>query len=160
MSSNFNSFDPYNAGADKYTDTIFISAQDRLEEILVNLKSKDCQAEEAQYDQWDWPSLSLAGFEIITMYIKKEGSDELHSEIVGVPMQPLEDGMVIFRLSGSSFGGEYGKYIGLVEVQYVGSDRSGERIVTARNFIPFEVREDFYCDPFDEYFSECAGGVK
>ncbi len=158
MSGNFNSFDPYNVSENKYTDTIFISAQDRLEEVVVDLRSMDCQTEGVQYEQWDWPNLSLAGFHEVIMYVKKEGEDELNSEVIGVPMQPLEDGKVIFRFSGPAFGGEVGRYVGLVEVRYKGSDRSGDRIVTARNFIPFEVREDFYCNPFDEYFSECAGG--
>jgi len=158
MSSNFNSFDPYNISNNKYTDTIFISAQDRLEEVVVDLRSSDCQSEDSLYSQWEWPDLSLAGFNEVIMYIKEENSDELHSEIIGVPMQPLEEGKVIFRFDGASFGGEQGKHIGLVEVRYKGSDRSGDRIVTARNYIPFEVREDFYCNPFDEYFKECAGG--
>jgi len=158
MSGNFNSFDPYNATDSKYSETIFMSAQDRLEEVIVDLRSMDCQSEGNQYEQWDWPNLSLAGFHEVKMYIKKENEDELDSEIIGVPMQPLEDGKVIFRFDGDAFGGGVGKYVGLVEVRYKGSDRSGDKIVAARNFIPFEVREDFYCDPFDEYFNECAGG--
>ena len=157
MSSNFNSFAPYNAANSQYSSTIFISAQDRLEEVEVDLKSQECQSDDTAYNQYDWPNLSLAGFHKVIMYIKKEGSDELDSELIGVPMQPLEDGKVIFRVSGEAFGGQVGKYIGLVEVRYKGSDRSGDKIVTARNYIPFEVREDFYCNPFDEYFSECAG---
>ncbi len=157
MAGNFNSFDPVTNLTDKFSDTIFISAQDRLEEIVVGLKAKDCQHESQGYEQWDWPPLSLAGFHYVTMFIKRVGSDELDSEIIGVPMQPLEDGNVIFRVSGAAFGGEVGEYIGLVEVRYKASDRSGDRIVTARNYIPFEVREDFYCDPFGDYFEECSG---
>jgi hypothetical protein len=157
MSSNFNSFAPYNAANLQYSSTIFISAQDRLEEIIVDMKARNCQDEDSTYNQSDWPSLSLAGFSEVNMYIKKEGSDELHSEIRGVPLSPLEGGQVLFRVLGESFGGEVGKYVGLVEVRYKSSDRSGDRIVTARNYIPLEVREDFYCNPFDEYFSECAG---
>ena len=158
MSSNFNSFKPYNIQDSTYSATIFISAQDRLEEIQVDLKSKSCQDEDTEYNKSEWPPLTLAGYSEVNMYIKKEGSDELHSEIRGVPMSPLEDGKCLFRILGGSFGGEIGKYVGLVEVRYKGSDRSGDRIVTCRNYIPFEVREDFYCNPFDEYFSECSGG--
>ena len=158
MSGNFNSFAPYNASKNTYSEIIFISAQDRLEEIHVDLRGLDCQYENtASTQQWDWPNLNLAGFHEVVMYIKKEGSDELESEVVGVPITPLEDGNVLFRFDGAVFGGEVGRYVGLVEIRYKGSDRSGDKIVTARNFIPFEVREDFNCDPFDEYFEECAG---
>ena len=158
MASNFNSFEPYNATQSQFSDTIFISAEDRLEEIEVDLRALNCQYEGSQYKPWDWPNLGLEGYKEVRMYIKEHGSDDLYSEIVGVPIQPLSDGKVLFRIPGSAFGREEGRYIGLVEVEYKGSDTSGNRIVTARNYIPFEVREEFYCDPFDPDFGDCSGG--
>lgn len=158
MSTNFNSFDvvPVNS-IDKYSESIFISAQDRLEEIFVDLKAFDCE-ETVEADQpWTWENLSLAGFEEVRMFIKQQGSEELHAEIVGVPLAPLEGGQVLFRFSGATFGLTVGLYVGLVEVEYKGSKRSGNKIINARNYIPFEVREDFYCDPYDPDFpGACA----
>ncbi len=158
MASNFNSFNPYNNSKTRFSETIFISAEDRLEEILVDLKGLDC-AYEGQVDEpWNWPNLNLEGFLVARMYLKKYQSDDLHVEIIGVPLQPLEDGLILFRFPGSVFGRVEGKYVGLVEVEYKGSDVSGSRIVTARNFIPFEVRKEFYCDPFDPDFGDCGVG--
>ncbi len=158
MASNFNSFAPYNSNAGKLSETIFFSAQDRLEEVLVDLRQMECSSENDASNPWGWPDLSLAGFDQVLMYIKKEGSIDIETTLIGVPLEPLEEGKVLFRFHGDAFGGEVGKYVGLVEARYGRSDVSGEKIVTARNFIPFEVREDFYCNPFDEYFDECAGG--
>ena len=158
MSGNFNSFSPYKVTADRYSSTIFISAQDRLEEITVDLRFLNCDFESSESTPWEWPHLSLAGFYIARMFIKYETSYILHSEIIGVPLQPLEDGQILFRIGGSTFGQVEGKYLGLVEIEFKGSDRSGNKIITARNYIPFEVREEFYCDPFDPDFSTCAKG--
>ena len=159
MSGNFNSFDPVGStSGNQYSSTIFISAQDRLEEIVVDLKAISCNTGLSLGTPWDWPELNLSGYHQIKMFIKEVGSDELHAEVVGVAVAPLEKGQVLFRLDGSTFGYLYGEYIGLVEVEYKGSDRSGNKITTARNYIPFEVREDFFCDPFDPDFTSCSGG--
>ena len=158
MASNFNSFAPYNINAENYSKTIFFSAQDRLEEVLVSLKQMRCDSVNNSNQPLEWPSLSLSGFNEILMYVKKDGEEDVDTIIVGVPLSPLEDGKVLFRFPGDVFGGGVGKYIGLVEVKYGMSDVSGEKIVTAKNYIPFEVREDFYCNPFDEYSTECSGG--
>jgi len=156
MSSNFNSFQPYNASQGKFSETIAISADDRLEEIQVDLRALNCQYEGDQYQPWDWPDLNLEGFKEVRMYVKMYQQTELHATIIGVPVAPLGDGIVLFRFPGSAFGRVEGKYVGLVEVEYKGSDVSGNKIVTSRNYIPFEVREEFFCDPFDPDFGECA----
>lgn len=159
MASNFNSFSPYYNLKDKFSAVIFISAQDRLEEVIVDLRAIDCNYEseiEHLDHPSDWPPLTLEGFKIVRMFIKEYNDDILHGDVVGVPMQPLNEGKVLFRFPGKMFGHKYGRYVGLIEVEYKGSDRSGNRILTARNYIPFDVREDFYCDPFDPDFLSCA----
>ena len=156
MASNFNSFAPYNASQSRFSETIYISAEDRLEEIIVNLKAISCSSVNDINSPWDWPSLTLEGYKAVTMFIKEYQSDDLHTKVVGVPMAPLSDGNVLFRMPGSAFGGASGRYVGLIEVEYNGSDTSGNKVITARNYIPFEVREEFYCDPFDPDFGDCS----
>ena len=107
-------------------------------EIKVHLRNEKCEDGMDPDDPSTWHPLNIAGFQYITMYIRDTATHEHLLTLPGFPVSPMKNGNIVFRIPPGSINCVSGEYEGETEISF-----HDGRIITAKERIVFEIREDF-----------------